>query len=90
MARTQPFKMRLLEEEVADLTARAEREGIAKADVIRRAMGWDAVELVKQESSHAAARATSPPAAPSPSSKEPGVAGLAELTRRIEERKEAK
>jgi hypothetical protein len=90
VARSQPFKMRLLDVEVADLDARAEREGIAKADVIRRAMGWDAVNLVKPSSPAASDGEPAPaPRRPSPSaSKEPGVAAASELARRIKERRE--
>lgn len=78
--------MRLLDDEAADLEARASRDGLAKADVIRKAMGWKTVELVKASSS-AGSDPSPPPAPPSSASSEPGVAGMAGLAKRIEERR---
>lgn len=83
--RATPFKMRLTDEEVVDLEARARRDGIAKADVIRKAMGWEVVGLVKPSTDDANGTAPPPPA--SPSAEEPGVAAAGELARRIAERR---
>jgi len=83
--RGQDFKIRLLDEEAADLDARAARDGLAKADVIRKAMGWAPVNLVK--ASPPAAGDTPPP--PSPSAADgPGMAAASELARRIAARQQ--
>ncbi len=88
MARTQPFKIRLLDTEIADLEARATRDGIAKADVIRKAMGWTVVGLVKSSRLPGNGSPAAPPRPASPSaSDEPGVAAAGELARRIAERR---
>jgi hypothetical protein len=89
MARGKDFKMRLLDEEVADLDARAARDGLAKADVIRKAMGWAPVNLLKPSSPATGdTNGAHRPPKSSPSSEEPGVAAASELARRIAERRQ--
>jgi len=80
------FKMRLLDDEAADLAARAARDGLAKADVIRKAMGWEPVELVKAPSP-GDRDVSPPPPPPTSASSEPGVSGMAGLAKRIEDRR---
>jgi hypothetical protein len=78
--------MRLTDEEAVDLEARASRDGIAKADVNRKAMGWEVVGLVKPPAPEANGSAPPPPVSPS-ATEQPGVAAAGELARRIADRR---
>lgn len=87
MRRDHTFPLRLGDDEADDLERRAAEEGIAKADVIRKAMGWDPVGLIGPGSAPPAPG----PARPAPTGKPaddegPGQRGITELARRIAER----
>lgn len=88
MRREHGYKLRLGDAEHDDLERRAAEEGIAKADVIRKAMGWDPVGLIGPDSAPPAAA----PARPAPTGRAadedgPGARGISELARRIAERR---
>lgn len=87
MRREHTFPLRLGDAERDDLERRAAEEGVAKADVIRKAMGWDEVGLIGPDSAKAApAPARREPPRPTGGEDGPGARGIAELTRRIAER----
>lgn len=90
MRRDHTFPLRLGDEERDDLERRAAEEGIAKADVIRAAMGWDPVGLIGPDPAPLAAGVPDLPA-PEPTGSPadddgPGARGISELARRIAER----
>ena len=90
MRRDHIYRLRLGDAERDDLGARAAAEGIAKADVIREAMGWEPEGLIRPGS---AAKPASRPPAPADAANDPGdaagpgTAAVSELARRIQERK---
>lgn len=87
MRREHDFKLRLGDEERDDLERRAAEQGIAKADVIREAMGWEPEGLIKPDSPQPPpARSRPKPSAPAGDEDGPGARGIAELTRRLAER----
>lgn len=85
MRRDHIYRLRLGDDERADLAARAATEGIAKADVIREAMGWEPEGLIRPPAESPPSPTPKPP--PTGEGEEPGVAAVSELARRIQERR---
>jgi hypothetical protein len=90
------YPLRLGDEEAADLERRAEERGIAKADVIREAMGWAPVGLIRREADTPTPpeKISAPPAPPTTTGTSAGDAddgpaarGLSVLRERIERRR---
>jgi len=91
MRREHTFRVRLGDAEHEDLAARAAAEGIAKADVIRKALGWEPEGLIRRKAdpSSPASRATNPTTGSTAGDEDgPGARGLTELARRIAERQQ--
>lgn len=81
--RARVYVLRLGDAEHADLQSRADAEGIAKADVIRKAMGWEPEGLIKPASEKRPPRRrrrAKPKADPDVG---PGERSLDELMRRL-------
>lgn len=87
MRREHTFPLRLGDEERDDLERRAAEEGVARADVIRKAMGWDPVGLIGPDSPAPPVPVRSVPPGKPASDEGPGARGLSELARRIAERR---
>jgi hypothetical protein len=83
--REHTFPLRLSDAEHDDLERRAAKGGIAKADVIREAMGWDPVGLIGPNSDPPPPRRSETTGKPV-AEQGPGQRGLSLLTRRIAER----
>ncbi len=90
MRRDHIYRLRLGDAERDDLDARAAAEGIAKADVIRDAMGWEREGLIGPSDSAPPRARRAPEPTGKPADEEgPGQRGVSELARRIAERKHA-
>lgn len=88
MRREHFYKLRLGDAERDDLDQRAAEKGIAKADVIREAMGWEPEGLIRRDAGEAPPRpARQRNGSAAGGENGPGERGMAELTRRIAERK---
>lgn len=88
------YRLRLGDEEHDDLERRAAAAGIAKADVIREAMGWEPEGLIRREAAPPtpAQKISAPPALPTTSTPAgdddgPAARGLSVLAQRIAARR---
>jgi hypothetical protein len=87
------YRLRLGDEEHDELERRAAERGIAKADVIREAMGWEPEGLIRREADPPTPQKISAPPAPpttgTPAGDDdgPGARGLSVLRERIERRR---
>lgn len=79
------FVLRLGDAEHADLQSRADAEGIAKADVVRKALGWEVEGLIKPASERRPPRRRrrSKPKPVEDPDRGPGERSLDELMRRL-------
>jgi hypothetical protein len=89
------YRLRLGDEEHDDLERRAAEHGIAKADVIREAMGWEPEGLIRREADALPpGKISAPPALPTTGTSAgdddgPAARGLSVLAQRIAARRGA-
>lgn len=84
MSRSEIYRFRLDPEEQERLGREAAEAGLSKADLIRRALGWDTRSAARPASGAVAAVISKAPTSkPADPAREPGKAAIEELAQRI-------
>jgi hypothetical protein len=76
------FRMRLDDEYAARLDREASEEGMSKADLVRKRLGWPLVDRGPQKTRPTFTEQTAP-AAPVDAERQPGLAAIQEIQRKL-------
>jgi hypothetical protein len=77
------FQLRLLDDEPQRLEDQAKEAGLSKADLIRKALGWDITGRPTRSSPPQSAVPTDPAGRPIDPDKQPGLAAIHQIARKL-------